>query len=300
MLRAPIWMTSAHAPTASACWTSSSSVTIGSPVSARASARISRPSIPSPLNENGDVLGLNAPPRSIEAPALATARATARVCSRDSTVHGPAIRQNVSPPPTTRPSTRRIVGSSWASSDEASLYGRLMGTTRSTPAIPSSPSSATPSGSPIAPIAVVSSPGITSTCRWPIDSSRALTAPISSAVACGVITIIMARSSCGLEPQPPYALLVPTQVVGQLVAHRPCDLGLQEIRVVAEVAQQRVAEDDDPVVEVVTRDRVPLVETVGALSAPAVGDDHGDVLERAVELEREVVERGTDERAEVL
>ena len=46
----------------------SSSVTIGSPVSSRASARISSPFAPSPWNAYGEVRGLNAPPRSIVAP----------------------------------------------------------------------------------------------------------------------------------------------------------------------------------------------------------------------------------------
>ncbi len=99
MLRAPICTTSACSPIASACWASSSSVTTGRPVSSRASARISSASPPRPLNAKGDVRGLKAPPRSIEAPAAWTARATSSVCSRDSTVHGPAIRQKVSPPP---------------------------------------------------------------------------------------------------------------------------------------------------------------------------------------------------------
>ncbi len=96
-------------------------MTIGRPVSARASARISSAATPRPLNANGEVRGLNAPPRSIEAPPSRTVRATASVCSRDSTVHGPAIRQNVSLPPTRRPSTRNAVGSWWASSEDASL-----------------------------------------------------------------------------------------------------------------------------------------------------------------------------------
>src|SRR4051794_29477298 len=99
MLRAPIWTTSACVATASACWESSSSVTTGSPVSARASVRISNAAGPRPLNANGDVRGLKAPPRSIEAPAALTVRATSSVCSRDSTMHGPAIRQKVVPPP---------------------------------------------------------------------------------------------------------------------------------------------------------------------------------------------------------
>ena len=123
MLRAPIWITSACSATAAACWESSSSVTTGRPVSARASARISSAAAPSPLNANGDVRGLNAPPRSIEAPPALTMRATPSVCSRVSTVHGPAIRQNVWLPPTTRPSTANAVGSWWASSEDAQLVG---------------------------------------------------------------------------------------------------------------------------------------------------------------------------------
>src|SRR3954447_9609544 len=190
MLRAPICTTSAWAKIASACWLSSSSVTTGSPVFCRASARISSASAPGPLNASGEGRGLKAPPRSMDAPASLTARATPSVCSRDSTVHGPAMRQNVSPPPTRRPSISTIVGCSWLSSDEASLYGREIGTTRSTPAIPSSPSSATPSGSPIAPIAVVSVPGMTTTSP-PAPGSRSRTASISASAAPGCMTIII-------------------------------------------------------------------------------------------------------------
>src|ERR671914_710016 len=67
MLRAPICTTSACSAMASAWVVSRNSVTTGSPVSARASARISSPGTPSPLNANGEVRGLNAPPRSIAA-----------------------------------------------------------------------------------------------------------------------------------------------------------------------------------------------------------------------------------------
>ena len=70
------------------------------------------------------------------------------------------------------------------------MYGREIGITWSTPGSPSRPSSRTPSGSPIAPIAVVSSPGITFACT-PRASSLATTASICSGVASGVITTIM-------------------------------------------------------------------------------------------------------------
>ena len=79
----------------------------------------------------GDVRGLNAPPRSIVAPAASTARAVSSVCSRYSTVHGPAIRPKYSSP-IFRPSTSITVGSG-ETSRETSLYGFRIGSTCSTP-----------------------------------------------------------------------------------------------------------------------------------------------------------------------
>src|SRR4051812_44640034 len=60
--------------------------------------------------------------------------------------------------------------------------------------MPSSPSSRTPSGSPIAPIAVVSSPGSTTTCT-PVVARRSLTASTSVSEAPGVITIITGQAA---------------------------------------------------------------------------------------------------------
>src|SRR3954452_2256080 len=286
MLRAPICTTSACSAIARAWGVPRNSVTTGSPVSARASARISRPGTPSPLNANGDVRGLNAPPRSIDAPPAFTIRATSSVCSRVYTVHWAAIRQNVAFPPTIRPLTLNVLGSLCLSSSESSLYGREIGTTRSTPGMPSSPSSRTPSGSPIAPIAVVSSPGMTST--WtPVSSKRTLTSSTSASEACDDMTIIIA----GSQPQFPHAILPPPEVVGELVADGLGDLGAERGGVAAEVAHERVAVDDDAVGHVVARHAVAVVEPVGAAAPAAVRDHHGDGLERAVELERQVVER---------
>src|SRR4051812_20142080 len=70
--------------------------------------------------------------------------------------------------------------------------------TWSTPGIPSSASARTPSGSPIAPMAVVSSPGMTFACT-PAASSRSTTAAISAAPAAGVITTITPRSLAHYE-----------------------------------------------------------------------------------------------------
>src|SRR3954451_14138442 len=83
-----------------------------------------------------------------------------------------------------------------------------------------------------------------------------------------------------LQAQPAHAHLVEADVVGELVAHRARDLVAQQLRVVAEVAAQGVAEDHDPVVGIVTGRGVAHVEPVRAVAAPLVGDDHRHVLER--------------------
>src|SRR5881409_1747130 len=69
MFRAPICRQSATRATASTSPGESTSVQMARPVSARASARISRPSSPSPRNAYGEERGLNAPPRRTVAPA---------------------------------------------------------------------------------------------------------------------------------------------------------------------------------------------------------------------------------------
>ncbi len=58
MLRAPSWIMSATSRTSSSWRGSITSVTIGSPVSSRASARISRPALPRPEKAYGEVRGL--------------------------------------------------------------------------------------------------------------------------------------------------------------------------------------------------------------------------------------------------
>src|SRR5918994_3323565 len=189
MLRAPSWMTSATSTTGSRSRASISSVTIGSPVSALASASRRRPSCPSPWKEYGEERGLYAPPRKRLAPPAATARAAVITWSRDSTVQGPAMSENLSPP-ILRPSistTVRSPGRSWA---DDSLNGLRMGTTWATPSWPSRPRRATCSRSPMAPITVTSSPR-DGWARAPQDSIRSMTACTCSSVAVGFITIIM-------------------------------------------------------------------------------------------------------------
>ena len=58
MLRAPTWITSATSSTGSTSRASISSVTIGRPVAAFASASSRRPSTPRPWNAYGEVRGL--------------------------------------------------------------------------------------------------------------------------------------------------------------------------------------------------------------------------------------------------
>ena len=90
------------------------SVTTGRPVSSRTSARIFRPASPRPWYAYGEVRGLNAPPRSSDAPAALAIRAAVRVCSGLSTAHGPAITVIVSGPMGTPP-TSTTVRCGWCS-----------------------------------------------------------------------------------------------------------------------------------------------------------------------------------------
>ena len=98
MLRAPIWITSAYCSTSSSDSLSSASVTIFSANFSRTSAIICKPSSPRPWKAYGEVRGLYAPPRKNCAPARATRSATAKLCSRLSIEHGPAMIASPGPP----------------------------------------------------------------------------------------------------------------------------------------------------------------------------------------------------------
>src|SRR3954454_12747348 len=168
--------------------------------------------------------------------------------------------------------------------------------------MPSSPSSMTPSGSPIAPMAVVSSPGIVSTCT-PVVWRRSTTARICSSLAPGVMTTIIGADfsvARRLEPEAADAHLVEADVMGELVAHGARDLVAQQVGVVPEVPAQGVAEDDDAVGDVVAQRPVAHVQPVRAVAAALVGDDHRHVLERVAQQVGEVVEGVADELLEVL
>src|SRR3954447_166789 len=123
------------------------------------------------------------------APASCTARAVSSVCSRLSTVQGPAMKPKWSPP-IRRPRTWIVVGSGDVSRD-THLYGRWTGRTCCTPAKPSRARLASSSRSPIAPITVDSLPGATRP-RAPIRSRRDRTSSTWSGAARRLIT----TSSC--------------------------------------------------------------------------------------------------------
>lgn len=93
-------------------------------------------------------------------------------------------------------------------------------------------------------------------------------------------------------------MLVPTEVVGELMAQSALDLAGQQRPVVAKVPQERVAIDNDPILEGFSRDPVAEVLAVGAPLAAEVRDDHRDALEDPLELRRQGVDRIGDEGLE--
>src|SRR3954454_17807941 len=123
------------------------------------------------------------------APPSCPARPVSSVCSRLSTVQGPAMKPKWSPP-IRRPRTWIVVGSGDVSRD-THLYGRWTGRTCWTPAKPSRARLASSSRSPIAPITVDSLPGATRP-RAPIRSRRVRTSSTWSGAARRLIT----TSSC--------------------------------------------------------------------------------------------------------
>ena len=76
----------------------------------------------------------------------------------------------------------------------------------------------------------------------------------------GARTIVRARVRPSLEVEAADAELVEADVVRELVADGAHDLIAQQLGIVAEVAAQRVAEDDDAVVCAPAGRAVPLIE----------------------------------------
>jgi hypothetical protein len=109
------------------------------------------------------VRGLNAPPRSMVAPAFFTACAVLTICSRVSTEHGPAMTWIVFPP------TVRLPTCSWLSSGFTSrltsLNGCEMATASTTPGSTRNGSGSTAPLLPVMPMAVRVPPGIACGCQ---------------------------------------------------------------------------------------------------------------------------------------
>src|SRR5262249_47466564 len=184
--------------TSTSVW-STTSVTTGSPTSARTSARIRRPATPRPWNAYGDVRGLNAPPRSSVAPACFAISAAARVCSGVSTAHGPAIRVNVSGPiGTLRTVTVDVPG--WCSR-LTSLYGAVIRTTSCTPARVETSSDSSTSSVPTTPTIVRVTPRDTNAVP-PAAWTWLTTSASSASPAVAAITMTMRVSGYDEAPVP--------------------------------------------------------------------------------------------------
>src|SRR5262249_47863849 len=92
--------------------------------------------------------------------------------------------------------------------------------------------------------------------------------------------------------------LVPTEVMGELVAERLLDLFGKQTRVVAEVAFERVAVDHDPVLPAFAGDPVAEVLAVCPLLGAELGYDHRHRLQQPLEFLGQGVDRVGDERFE--
>ncbi len=103
-----------------------------------------------------------------------------------------------------------------------------------------------------------------------------------------------------LETQAPDASLAPAEVMSELVAQGPLDLPGEQIPVVAEVAFQRVAIDDDPVLIAFARDAIPEVLAIRVLPRSKIGDDHSDAGQHFLKFLREPIDRIDDKRLEIV
>lgn len=95
-------------------------------------------------------------------------------------------------------------------------------------------------------------------------------------------------------------MLVPAEVMGELVTQGPLDLAGEQLPVVAEITFQCVAVDHDPVLIAIARDAVAEVLAVGVLFTAEIGDDDRDALENLLEFLRQGVDCVRDQRLEVI
>lgn len=109
-----------------------------------------------------------------------------------------------------------------------------------------------------------------------------------------------ARPLYGLEAQTTDAPLVPTEMVGQLMAQGSLDLTGKQVPIVTEVALQRVAIDDDPILIAFPRDAIPEVLAVSVLFGAELGDHDRNVRKHLLELVGQPVDRINHQHLEVV
>lgn len=83
------------------------------------------------------------------------------------------------------------------------------------------------------------------------------------------------------------------------IAHAALDLGSQQLRVVAEIALERVALDDDVVPEVVASDGAADVVAVCVMQVAEIGDEDRDSLDHLAQVLGQAVDRLDDELVEL-
>jgi predicted transcriptional regulator len=84
-------------------------------------------------------------------------------------------------------------------------------------------------------------------------------------------------------------------MMGELVPQRLLDLAGKQLRVVTEVALERVAVDHDSILVAIRRHPVAEVLAVGVALEPEIGDDDRHLLEDALELLGQGVDRVGDQ-----
>lgn len=107
-----------------------------------------------------------------------------------------------------------------------------------------------------------------------------------------------------LEPELCNPVLIEAEVVGDLVAHCLDDVLSETFRVISEVTDEGVAEDQDLVWDpAASEDRSPSrpvaeVKPVGMVLLSTIGNHDRHVLERLLKFGRQIVQRRSDKRFE--
>jgi hypothetical protein len=103
-----------------------------------------------------------------------------------------------------------------------------------------------------------------------------------------------------LQAQPSYPWLIPAEVVGELVTQGPLDLLGKQGAIVSEVALERVAIDDDPVLEALVRNPVSEVLAVCMHLGSEIGDHDRHFCQHLLKFIRQAIDRVSDQRFELI